>query len=124
MAFFNLNKKLQVILIASGLAIVPAGCKPPGDKPPRKPTDDKVSKGSCKALDIAGIEVLVTRAVTGRATLALKLKGTIPKGTELEQAVAGEGFEVVRSSVGEEGVLTVEINHEGLEPGEVGTLLV
>jgi len=124
MAFFDLGKKLQVILIASGLAVAPAGCKPPGDKPPRKPTDKKVTKGECKALDIAGIEVLVTRAVTGRATLALKLKGTIPEGTELEQAVAGEGIEVVRSSVDEDGVLTVELKHEGLEPGEVGTLLV
>ncbi len=124
MAFFELGKRLQVILIASGLAVAPAGCKPPGDRPPQEPTDKKVSKGSCKALDIAGIEVMVTRAVTGRATLALKLKGTIPDGTELEQAVAGEGIEVVRSAVGEEGILTVEIKHEGLEPGEIGTLLV
>ena len=124
MAFFDLGRKFQVILIASGLAVAPAGCKPPGDRPPEEPTTKKVSKGACKALDIAGIEVLVTRAVTNRATLALKLKGTIPDGTELEQAVAAEGFEVVRSSVGEEGILTVELKHEGMEPGDVGTLLV
>jgi hypothetical protein len=124
MAFFDLNRKIQVILIASGLAISPAGCKPPGEKPPEDPKDKKTGKGACKSLDIVGVEVMVTRSTSTRSTLQLTLKGTIPEGTELEEATAGKGIEVVRSSVSSDGVLTVEIKHAGLQPGDVGTLLV
>jgi len=122
MAFFTLSRKLQVVLIASSLAVAPAGCRTPGERKLTEP-GDKVDSGTCKTLDVRGVEVKVTRSAGSRATLTLELKGDIPEGTEIEDALSGEGIEVEKTSTSG-SVLTVEISHEDLAAGEVGTLLV
>ncbi len=123
MAFFDLSKKMQVILIASGLAMAPAGCKIPASEPPDNPPGDEPVSKSCASLDLADVQVGVTRVTSTKLELAITLAGTLPEGTEISVAASAKGLTVIPLSSGS-GALAVDLDHSGMKPGEVGELLL
>lgn len=124
MAFFDLNRKIQVILIASGLSMSAApGCKPPAVEGPDSPEGPRPDEQVCASLDLGDADVVITQAGSTSATVQIRFSGKIPRGTELTLAATGQGF-VVQKSEMTAGEVTLVLDHSSLEAGETGTVLV
>jgi hypothetical protein len=123
-AFFDLSRRMQVILIAAGLAVAPAtGCKAPGLGPPDTPSGDR-SAADGGAASLAGeLDVSVTRVTAARAHLLVDVEGALAGGEDVTHSLTAEGFEIESSDM-EAGSVEIELDHSALGAGETGTVVL